>query len=266
MITVDIQDKIAQVTLDRPEKSNAIDEAGWTEMEEAFASLSDNTAVRVIVLRGAGKNFCAGIDLALLMSIRQAVADECEGRQREKMRRMVLRLQAPINAIDQCAKPVLTAVQGACIGGGVDVIAATDMRYCTADAYFSIKEIDMGMVADLGTLQRLPRLIPDGLMRELAYTGRKLGAEEARAAGLVNQVFADEGEMHTAVLDIAAQIAAKSPLAIRGTKEILNYSRDHTIADGLNYIATWNAATILSNDLNEAFMATMQKRPPQFAD
>lgn len=266
MITVDIQEKIAQVTLDRPEKSNAIDEAGWEEMEEAFNELSDNTAVRVIVLRGAGKNFCAGIDLALLMSIRQAVADECEGRQREKMRRMVLRLQAPINAIDQCAKPVLTAVQGACIGGGVDIIAATDMRYCTADAYFSIKEIDMGMVADLGTLQRLPRLIPDGLMRELAYTGRKLSAAEARTAGLVNQVFADEAEMHTAVLDIAAQIAAKSPLAIRGTKEILNYSRDHTIADGLNYIATWNAATILSNDLNEAFMATMQKRPPQFAD
>lgn len=266
MITVDIHEKIAQIVLDRPEKSNAIDEAGWEEMEAAFTEVSDDPAVRVVVLSGAGKHFCAGIDLSLLMSIRQAVANDCEGRQREKMRRMVLRLQAPINAIDQCAKPVLTAVQGACVGGGVDIIAATDMRYCTEDAYFTIKEIDMGMVADLGTLQRLPRLIPDGLMRELAYTGRKLGAQEALAVGLVNKVFADKEAMNTAVVDIAAQIASKSPLSIRGTKEVLNYSRDHTISDGLNYMATWNAAMILSNDLNEAFMATMQKRPPQFDD
>jgi enoyl-CoA hydratase len=266
MITLEIQDNIALVTLDRPEKSNAIDEAGWPELLRLFTAVHEDTAVRVIILQGNGKNFCAGIDLAMLMSIRQAVSDSCEGRLRDKLRRLILQLQAPINAIDQCAKPVLAAVQGGCIGAGVDIIAATDMRYCTADAYFSIKEIDMGMVADLGTLQRLPRLMPAGLVRELAYTGRKLTAQEALAAGLVNGVWADKGAMDTAVYDIAQQIASKSPLAIRGTKEVLNYSRDHTIADSLQQIALWNAALLLSDDLNEAFMATMQKRPPVFRD
>lgn len=266
MFTLDITDKIAHVAFDRPEKSNAVTAEGWREMRQIFEEMNDNTAVRVVVLSGRGKNFCSGIDLSLLMGIRQAVADECEGRLREKLRGMVKQLQAPITAIDLCRKPVLAAVHGACIGGGVDIISACDMRYAAEDAYFCIREIDMGMVADIGTMQRLPTLIPDGLMRELAYTGRNMGAAEAHASGFVNHVYADQPALMAGVWEMAGTIAAKSPLAIRGTKEIIRYARDHSVADGLDYISVWNAAMILSEDLNEAFMATLQKRPPTFRD
>jgi enoyl-CoA hydratase len=266
MFTLDITDKIAHIQFNRPEKSNAVTAEGWRQMRQLFQEVSDNSGVRVVVLSGAGKTFCAGIDLSLLMSIRQAVADECEGRLREKLRGMVKELQAPITAIEACRKPVLAAVQGGCIGGGVDIIAACDMRYCTAEAYFCIREIDMGMVADIGTMQRLPQLIPAGLMRELAYTGRNMAAPEAHTSGLVNHVYADYDSMMAGVWEIAGTIAAKSPLAIRGTKEVLRYAGEHSVADGLDYVAVWNAAMILSEDLNEAFMATIQKRPPQFRD
>ena len=146
------------------------------------------------------------------------------------------------------------------------MVACCDMRYVSAEAYFQIKEIDIGMTADVGTLQRLPHIIGDGLMRELTYTGRKIGAEEAVAAGLANKVFADQGAMAEGVYEIARTIAAKSPLAIRGTKEMLKYTRDHTVADSLNYVATWNAAMLISEDIQEAMMAQMQKRSPQFKD
>lgn len=259
-----IEEGVASITFNRPDKANALDKIGWEELQHLFEQLDANEDARVIVLQGEGKHFCAGIDLSLLMSIRQETEDACEGRMREKLRQMVLRLQAPINAIQHCRKPVLAAIHNGCIGGGVDIVSACDMRYATADAYFTIKEIDMGMVADLGTLQRLPKLIPDGLAREMAFTGRKLKAEEAARVGLVNTVYSSKEEMLEGVMTIARNIASKSPLSIRGTKEVMNYSRDHTIEEGLNYIAVWNAAMILSNDLNEAFMASMEKRTPKF--
>jgi enoyl-CoA hydratase len=161
---------------------------------------------------------------------------------------------------------VLAAIHGACIGGGVDLICACDMRYCSADAFFSIKEIDIGMTADVGTLQRLPKIIGDGMARELAYTGRKVTGEEAREIGLVNRVFASPDALQAGVMEIAATIAAKSPLSIRGIKEMIVYARDHSVADGLNYIATWNAAMLMSADLKEAMMAGMEKRTPKFRD
>lgn len=259
-----IEEGIASVVFNRPDKANALDKKGWEELQSIFEHIDANEDVRVAVLQGEGKHFCAGIDLSLLMSIRQETMDACEGRMREKLRQMVLRLQAPINTIQHCRKPVLAAIHNGCIGGGVDIVSACDMRYATEDAYFTIKEIDMGMVADLGTLQRLPKLIPDGLAREMAFTGRKLKADEAMRAGLVNTVFASKEEMIEGVMEIARNIAAKSPLSIRGTKEVMNYSRDHSIEEGLNYIAVWNAAMILSADLNEAFMASMEKRSPKF--
>lgn len=266
MFEVRVADKVAEVAFNRPEKSNAVHETGWQEMQTIFGELSARPDVRAIILRGEGKHFCGGIDLALLMGIREAVTDACEGRMREKMRQMVKKLQAPINAIDECRKPVLAAVQGGCIGAGVDIVSACDMRYSTAEAYFCIREIDMGMVADIGTMQRLPRLIPDGMMREMAYTGRHVGGNEAEKIGLVNRAFTDEAEMLDAVRAIAQTIAAKSPLAIRGTKEVLRYSRDHSLADGLEYVSVWNAATILSDDLTEAFMAKMERREARFED
>ena len=168
--------------------------------------------------------------------------------------------------MDNCRKPVIAAIQGYCIGGAIDLIAACDMRYSTLDAQFSIKEIDMGMAADVGTLQRLPRIIGDGMMRELAYTGRNVDGQEAKAIGLVNQTYTDQPSLMGGVFALAADIAAKSPVAIRATKEMIRYMRDHRVDDGLEYIATWNAAMLQSADLKVAMAAHMSKQKPDFAD
>jgi enoyl-CoA hydratase len=262
--TVTIQNHVAQVAFNRPDRANALNQTAWDEMTVIFNDLSDNDDVRAIVLSGEGKHFCSGIDLELLMNVTSLNAMKCEGRKREKMRQNVLDLQAPINALENCSKPVLAAIHGGCIGGAVDIVSACDMRYCTEDAYFCIREIDMGMVADLGTLQRLPKLISEGMMRELAYTGRNVYGPESEKIGLVNRTFTDKETLLTEVTKIAETIAEKSPLSIRGTKHILLHSRDHSVADGLAYMATWNAAMILSEDLMEAFQAKIQKRAAQF--
>ena len=260
---VNIDQHIAQVVINRPERANAFNQKAWDEMKAIFESLDEDDDVRVIVLSGNGKHFCAGIDLELLMNVAQ-FAHKCEGRKREQLRKKVLELQAPINAIEQCSKPVIAAIHGGCIGGGVDIVSACDMRYCTQDAFFTIKEIDMGMVADLGTLQRLPKIIPAGIAREMTYTGRNVAGQEAERIGLVNRSFANLETMRAEVQQMAQSIASKSPLSIRGTKAILNHSRDHSVADGLDYMATWNAAMLLSDDLMEAFQAKMQKREAVF--
>jgi enoyl-CoA hydratase len=260
---VNIDQHIAQVVINRPERANAFNQKAWDEMKGIFEALDEDDNVRVIVLSGKGKHFCAGIDLELLMNVAQ-FAQKCEGRKREQLRKKVLELQTPINAIEQCSKPVIAAIHGGCIGGGVDIVSACDMRYCTHDAFFTIKEIDMGMVADLGTLQRLPKIIPTGIAREMAYTGRNIVGQEAERIGLVNRSFADLETMYAEVQQMAQSIASKSPLSIRGTKAILNHSRDHSVADGLDYMATWNAAMLLSDDLMEAFQAKMQKRDAVF--
>lgn len=258
-----VENHIARVIFNRPERANALNQKAWDEMKAIFEELDENDEVRVIVLSGNGKHFCAGIDLELLMNVAQ-FAQKCEGRKREKLRKKVFELQAPINAIEQCSKPVIAAIHGGCIGGGVDIVSACDMRYSTEDAFFTIKEIDMGMVADLGTLQRLPKIIPPGIAREMAYTGRNVSGKEAERIGLTNRSFPDAETMQAEVVKIAQNIAAKSPLSIRGTKAILNHSRDHSVADGLDYMATWNAAMLLSDDLMEAFQAKMQKRDAVF--
>ncbi|WP_340152851.1 crotonase/enoyl-CoA hydratase family protein [uncultured Marivirga sp.] len=263
---VEIENKVATVSFNRPEKSNAIHMPAWKEMKEIFNSLSERAEVRAIVLAGAGKNFCAGIDLELLMSVSQYQKIECAGRRSEEIRRLVFTLQEAVNAIEKCKKPVLAAVHGGCIGGGVDIIAACDMRYCSDDAYFTIKEIDLGMVADLGTLQRLPKLISPGMVSEMAYTGRKMDGKEAKEIGLVNQSYSSRDEMMESTHKLATTIASKSPLSIRGTKEVLKYSRDHSVEDSLQYMATWNAAMLLSDDFSEAFKASMEKRAPNFKD
>jgi enoyl-CoA hydratase len=263
-LQLSIQDHIAYVKINRPEKANALDQTAWNEIETLFNALDENDEVRVIVIEGGeSKHFCAGIDLSLLMSVSQNNIT-CEARRREKIRKDLLKLQTPINAIENCSKPVLAAIHGGCIGGGIDLVVACDMRYCTDDAYFTIKEIDMGMVADLGTLQRLPKLIGEGMVREMAYTGRNVAGKEAEKIGIVNRSFMDKETMLDEVMKIAEIIAAKSPVSVRGTKHILLHTRDHSVADGLNYIATWNAAMLLSNDLQEAFTAKMEKREAKF--
>jgi enoyl-CoA hydratase len=226
----------------------------------------ETSAARVVVLEGEGRHFTSGIDLQFMMALLPQIKDDCDGRTRESLRRVILDLQDCLTSIERCRKPVIAAIHGACVGGGVDLIACCDMRYCSADAYFSVKEIDIGMTADVGTLQRLPKLIGDGIVRELAYTGRRVTAAEARDIRLVNSVFNDLPALQAGVREVAVVIASKSPLASRGTKEMLNYARDHTVADGLSHVATWNAARLLSEDLTVAMVAGMSKQAAVFRD
>jgi len=261
---ITIRDYVAQVSFNRPHKANAMHMEAWEEMQQIFERMDELEEVRVIVLTGEGKHFCAGIDLDLLTSIHEYQTIKCEGRKREALRRFILKLQDTITAIEKCRKPVIAAIHRGCIGGAVDIVTACDMRYCTQDAYFTIKEIDLGFAADIGTLQRLPKIINPGMAAELAYTGRNVAGEEARELGLVTRVYADQSTMMEEVMQIATAIAAKSPLAIRSTKQMLLYSRDHSVAESLDYMATWNAGVLLSKDLIEAFQATMEKREPEF--
>ncbi|MBD5801569.1 Carnitinyl-CoA dehydratase [Azoarcus sp. Aa7] len=265
-LRLELADGVLDLCLNRPDKSNALDDALWRELRTAFDWADGEPAVRAVVLSGAGRHFCAGIDLDMLGGITQRIADADEARRREKLRRLILDLQDCLSSIERCRKPVLAAIHGACLGGGVDLVACCDMRYVSAEAHFAVREIDVGMVADVGTLQRLPHLIPHGLARELAFTGRTLSADEAVRCGLANAVHPDRDALLAAVRALARQIAGKSPLAMRGTKEMLNYSRDHSVVDGLNQVATWNAAMLLSADLNEALAAAREQRLPRFAD
>ncbi|MBD2839035.1 crotonase/enoyl-CoA hydratase family protein [Pseudomonas sp. JM0905a] len=262
---VELADKIAHVQINRPEKINAMNADFWKEIVEIFREIEDNDEVRVVVLSGAGKHFSSGIDLMMLASVGAQLGPDA-GRNARTLRRKILELQASFNAVDNCSKPVIAAIQGYCLGGAIDLISACDMRYSTGDAQFSIKEIDIGMAADVGTLQRLPRIIGDGMMRELAYTGRTIDGEEAQRLGLVNRTFESQDALLDGVFGIAHQIAAKSPIAVRGTKEMIRYMRDHRVDDGLEYIATWNAAMLQSADLRVAMTAHMSKQKPEFAD
>ncbi|MDM9653572.1 crotonase/enoyl-CoA hydratase family protein [Ectopseudomonas oleovorans] len=262
---IELVGKIAHVQINRPDKVNAMNADFWREIIEIFQWVDDNDAVRVVVLSGAGKHFSSGIDLMLLASVGAQLGKDV-GRNATALRRKILELQASFNAVDNCRKPVLAAIQGYCIGGAIDLVSACDMRYCTVDAQFSIKEVDMGMAADVGTLQRLPRIIGDGMMRELAYTGRSIDGHEAVRIGLANRAYDNHEALLAGVMEIAEQIAAKSPIAVRGTKEMIRYMRDHRVEDGLEYIATWNAAMLQSEDLRLAMAAHMTKQKPEFAD
>ena len=265
-LSLSLDQGIAEIRLNRPDKSNAMNDAMWQEIRQAFEWVDATPEARVAILSGAGRNFCAGIDLALLADIQHRTAHPDGARSREALRRLILDMQDCLTSVERCRKPVLAAIQGACIGGALDLVTCCDMRYATADAIFSVREIDVGMVADVGTLQRLPRLIPEGKARELAFTGRNFLADEGERLGLINRVFASHEALTATVRELAQAIAAKSPLATRGIKEVMNFSRDHSIADGLNFIATWNAAMLLSDDLSEAIVAQREKRAPRFAD
>jgi 2,4-dienoyl-CoA reductase (NADPH2) len=265
-LTVSLSNHIATITLNRPDKANAMNLAMWHELRQAFKWVDATPEARVAILAGEGRAFTSGIDLQMMMGLSDQIQNDCEARTRENLRQVILDLQDALTSLERCRKPVLAAIHGACIGGGIDLICCADMRYCSSDATFSIKEIDIGMTADVGTLQRVPKLIGEGMARELAYTGRKFDAAEALQMKLVNRVFDSREALQQGVREIAATIAAKSPLSIRGTKEMITYARDHSVADGLNHVATWNAAMLLSNDLQEAMMANMGKRAPQFKD
>jgi enoyl-CoA hydratase len=265
---VSLQDKIAQIVLKRPESYNTMIPEFWRELPEIVRTIDDAGEARAIVLCSTGKHFTAGMDLAVFTS-GGASADERDaeiGRRRANLRREVLRLQETFSCLDRARMPVLAAVQGGCIGGGVDMISACDMRYCSEDAFFCIQEINIGMTADVGTFPRLPQLIPQGIVRELSYTGRRLTAREALEVGLVNRVFPTHEALVAGVLAVAREIAERSPLAVWGSKEMLNYARDHSIADGLDYIATWQAGMFQPADMLESFAAKSESRKPSYPD
>lgn len=259
-----LEQGVAHVQFNRPDKANSLNETLWAELQAAFEQIDANPDARVAVLSGTGKHFCAGIDLNMLIGLQQAIYDNCEGRKREKLLAKIEQLQGAVSSLERCRKPVIAAIHGGCIGGGLDIALAADFRFAAADAGFCVKEIDIGMTADVGTLQRLPRVVGEGVAREMALTGRKLGADEALAVRLVNKVLPDAEAVVAHALEVAAGIAAKSPLAVRGTKTVLNYSRDHSVEEGLRFVAQWNAATLISNDIQAAVMASMSGQKPEF--
>ncbi|HRI53157.1 MAG TPA: crotonase/enoyl-CoA hydratase family protein [Pseudomonadota bacterium] len=261
-----ISEHIAFVTLNRPEQRNTMTLKFWPELRQVFTELTEHPEVRAVVFASTGKHFTAGLDLRDFAVLGAELTTGDRGRSSERFRRLCLSMQESFTAIERCRVPVLSAIQGGCIGGGVDLISACDMRYCTSDAFFSIHEINIGMTADVGTLQRLPHLIPQGMVRELAYTGRRLLAGRALELGLVNAVYPSHEAMLAEVTTVAREIAQRSPLAILGTKEMLNYTRDHSVADSLNYVATWNAGMFFTSDVAEQMAANLEKRPAQFAE
>jgi enoyl-CoA hydratase len=264
---VEVADKVAHVRLSRPDELNTMNRAFWMELPAVVAELDGRGDVRAMVLSSPGRHFTAGMDLSVFTAGDALGGDGGEvGRVRARLRQTALMLQDSFTAFEKARFPVLVAVQGGCIGGGVDLVCAADMRYATDDAFFVVAEINIGMTADVGTLQRLPRLIPEGIARELAYTGRRMSASRAAEVGLVNEVFADHEALVAGVMDIATEIATKSPLAIWGTKQTMNFSRDHTIADGLEYIATWQTGMFQPGDMMEAFAAKAEGRDPEFPD
>ncbi len=263
---VEVTGKVAHVRMSRPDEYNSMVREFWTELPAIIGELDERGDVRAMVLSSAGKHFTAGMDLSVFGGDSLGGGGAETGRVRARLRQTALMLQDTFTCFEKARFPVLVAVQGGCIGGGVDLVCAADMRYASADAYFVIQEINIGMTADVGTLQRLPKLIPDGIARELAYTGRRMSASRAAEVGLVNEVFADPDELVAGVLAIAAEIATKSPLAIWGTKQSLTYGRDHSVADGLEYIATWQTGMFQPADMMEAFAAKAEKRDPDYPD
>ena len=263
-LEVSIENHIAHVKLNRPEALNSMNVDFWKELPVAIREIDASATARVIVLSSTGKHFSAGMDLAVFTTSNSIPMQGDPSRMAENLRRAVLELQDAFNCLEDIRIPVLAAVHGGCIGGAVDMISACDSRYCTEDSFFTIKETQLGMTADLGTLQRLPHLIPQGLVRELAYTGRNMDAQEAKSAGLVNKVFATHEEMLASVMEVASMIAAQSPVAVAGCKEMINYSRDHSVADSLKYMATWQSGMFRPQDMMKCFAAKAQKTTPEF--
>lgn len=251
---------VVWLTFNRPEKRNSMNMAFFDGLNRLMPAFNDDPEVRAIILKAEGKGFTAGIDLFELAFLIQGDGAGF----RERLGKEILRLQKSMNVIEMCRKPVIAAVHGYCIGGGVDLLSACDIRLATHDAVFSIRETRLAMIADLGTLQRLPHIIGHGWFRELALTGRDFSADEAYQMGFLTRVCQSRDDLYEEAGKLAAQIAAYSPLAVQGTKEVILFSRDNGIYPGLEYVAQKNAAVLQSKDLMEAVKAFMEKRSPEF--
>mmetsp|Transcript_18255 Transcript_18255/g.25308 ORF Transcript_18255/g.25308 Transcript_18255/m.25308 type:complete len:280 (-) Transcript_18255:200-1039(-) len=264
VVSVHVKEQIGYLQLNRPSKSNALNMEMWQEFGEAVNFLAACEEVRVLVLSGNGRNFCAGIDL-------QAVGadilkeEACPGRTRTRLLEKIKWMQSTFSALEECPVPVIAQVQGYAFGAAVDMLVCCDLRFCTNQASFSVKEVDVAITADIGTLQRLPGIVGEGVARDWALTARTFHGPEARATGFVSGSYPTEEELAAKVRSCALSLASKSPLALRGTKATLLQSRDLTVAQGLDYVAARSAATLISQDIKEAISASMQKRSPIYS-
>jgi len=252
---------IAWLTLNRPDHRNIMGLAFFKELTKHFERFDEDPSVRAVVIKAEGKSFTAGLDLVEFGSL---LGGGIGADTREQLRKTILQCQEGMNAIERCRKPVIAAVHSHCIGAGVDLLCACDIRMATKDAIFSIRETRMGLIADLGTLQRLPHIIGHGWFRELALTGRDFTSQEALQMGFITRIGEDRQRLYEEAKGIASQIAACPPLSVQGAKEVILYSRDHGVNTGLHYVAQKNAAALPSEDVTEAMSAFMEKRTPVF--
>lgn len=263
---VEITDQVAHVRLSRPDELNTMTADFWRELPEIVTGISDQASARVVVISSTGKHFSAGMDLSVFLGGELGGGDAEPGRRHARLRSNAKVLQWSFTALEKARVPVLAAVQGGVIGGAVDLVTACDMRYASADAFFCVQEINIGMTADVGTLQRLGTLTSEGFAREMAYTGRRYPAQRLHELGLVQEVYPDAEALLEGALETAREIASKSPLAVWGTKVAMNYARDHSVDDSLDQIATWQAGMFQPADMMEAFAAKSEKRPAVFPD
>jgi enoyl-CoA hydratase len=264
-LAVDVDGHVAQVTLLGPGKGNAMGPAFWAELPEAFGSLDADPEVRAIVLTGSGRNFSYGLDVAAMGgTLAPLLAEGALAKPRTEFHAELKTMQGTITAVADCRTPVIASIHGWCIGGGVDLISAVDIRYASADAKVSVREVKLAMVADVGSLARLPLILTDGHLRELALTGKDIDAARAEKIGLVNDVYPDAEAALAAAHATAKEIAANPPLVVRGVKDVLDEQRTAQVSASLRYVAAWNSAFLPSKDLTEGITAMFAKRPAEF--
>ena len=268
---VSIANDVAHIVLNRPDKRNSMIHEFWDELPTIVQSIDQNSTARVIVLSSTGPHFTSGLDTSIFGNSVEN-SDNPEDVEKSKRQRSaklydtIKHMQKSFTCLEQCRMPVIAAIQGGAIGGGVDLVTACDLRYMTEDGFLSIYEINIGMTADVGTFPRITHLLPEGVVKELAYTGRRISAQEAKQHGLVNEIYTDHEAMLEATMGIARQIATKAPLAVYGSKKIINHSRDHSTADSLDYISLWNASMLQPDEISEAFAAAQEEREGDFVD
>ena len=264
---LDVKDHVGNLVLSRPDELNTMSRDFWVELGEVLDVINRDSDIRVVVMSSTGKHFCAGMDLNAFTNGVDNIPDDKKpdhARIGEAVYRVAKELQEYISTLEKIRVPVIAAIHGGCIGGAVDMVTACDIRLASDNAFFCIQEINIGMAADVGTLQRLPKIIPDSKMREMAYTGRRMYAEEAKEAGLVSGTYGSQEELLEAANKLASEIASKSPVAIYGLKAVMNYSRDHNVNDSLEYNALWSGAMLSQKDMTEQMTANMEKRDASF--
>ena len=266
---IDIENHIANLVLSRPNELNTMSRDFWVELGDVLEEINRDSEVRVVVMSSTGKHFCAGMDLSAFSNGVDNIPDDKKpdhARIGEAVYRVAKELQEYISTLEKIRVPVIAAIHGGCIGGAVDLVTACDIRLASDDAFFCIQEINIGMAADVGTLQRLPKIIPDSKMREMAYTGRRMYSAEAKETGLVSDTYKSQEDMLKAANSLAKEIASKSPVAIYGLKAVMNYSRDHSVSESLEYNALWSGAMLSQKDMTEAMTANIEKRDASFND